>query len=100
MEQCEADVHARRITRALQNTADPAPEQVRTTLVGLGYIDERIHGPERAGRRVKFTLDLRVQGGELFLDGRTGGGTTAIEPYGASPKVECRDVRVDEASSS
>ncbi|MEU6354010.1 hypothetical protein ABZ896_32550 [Streptomyces sp. NPDC047072] len=100
VERCEADVHERRITRALRDNADPTPEQVRTTLVGLGYIDKRIHGPERAGARVEFTLDLRVLGGHLCLDGRTGGGTTVIESYGASPEVECRDVRVDEASSS
>lgn len=75
-----------------QCTADPTPQKVRTALVGLGYIDERIHGPERVGERVTFTLDLRVLGGELW-HGRTGSSTTVVESYGASPEVECLDVR-------
>ncbi|MEU9173982.1 hypothetical protein AB0D34_40510 [Streptomyces sp. NPDC048420] len=93
VEKCEADIHDRRITKALTTTPATTPEQVRRTLHTLGYIDERIHGPELAANRVKFTLDLRLLGGSLCLDGVTADGRTTVEPYGASVEVECRDVR-------
>lgn len=93
LEKCEADIHDRRITKALTTTPATTPEQVRRTLHTLGYIDERIHGPELMAGRVKFTLDLRLLGGSLCLDATTAAGRTRVESYGASVEVECRDVR-------
>ncbi|MFF0010278.1 hypothetical protein [Streptomyces sp. NPDC005374] len=92
-EKCEARIHSRRITKALADTPTPSPQQVRQTLHDLGYIDERIHGPRRSGDTVKFTLDLRLLGGELCLDGTTGSGGTVVESYGGSQEVECLEVR-------
>ncbi|MFE7244207.1 hypothetical protein [Streptomyces sp. NPDC057580] len=93
VEKCEAPLHARRITKALNRMPDPTPSRVREALRGLGYIDERIHGPQRSGKTVEFILDLRVMGGQLCLSGSVSGARTAIEPYGASPEVGCPDVR-------
>ncbi|WP_247196682.1 hypothetical protein [Streptomyces sp. GESEQ-35] len=93
VEKCAARGHVRRITKALKDIADPTPGQVGDVLRDLGYIDERVDGPQRSGERVEFTLDLRVLGGQLCLDGSVTGTGTAIEPYGASPEVECLDVR-------
>ncbi|WP_249125850.1 hypothetical protein [Streptomyces sp. A2-16] len=93
VEKCTARIHGRRITEALADTPAPTPRQVRRTLHDLGYIDERIHGPRRSGEQVKFTLDLRLLGGELCLDGTTGPGGTVVESYGGSPEVECLEVR-------
>lgn len=92
-ERCEARIHSRRITSALADTPAPSPLQVRQTLHDLGYIDERIHGPHRSGDTVKFTIDLRLLGGELCLDGTTGSGGTVVEAYGGSTEVECMEVR-------
>ncbi|GGN79449.1 hypothetical protein GCM10011579_063930 [Streptomyces albiflavescens] len=93
VEKCEAGIHARRITKALKGTPDPTPRQVREVLRGLGYIDERIHGPQRSDESVEFTLDLRVMGGQLCLSGSAKGTRSVIEPYGASPEVGCLDVQ-------
>ncbi|NGO13321.1 hypothetical protein G5C60_38420 [Streptomyces sp. HC44] len=95
VEKCTAGIHTRRITKALKNTPDPTPQQVRKTLHDLGYIDERLHGPQRSGESVKFTLDLRILGGGLCLSGSTTGTKTAIEPYGAtaSEEISCLDVQ-------
>ncbi|MGW4032768.1 hypothetical protein ACWEFL_26285 [Streptomyces sp. NPDC004838] len=91
-EKCAARVHSQRITKALESQPAPAPQPVKKTLRGLGYIDERIHGPQRSGDRVEFTLDLRILGGELCLSGNVTGTKTVIEPYGASSEVDCTDV--------
>lgn len=97
VEKCDARIHARRITKALEDTTDPTPRQVGEVLRGLGYIEERIHGPRRSGESVEFTLDLRLLGGQLCLSGRVTGtdtGTrTVFDPYGASPEVSCLEVR-------
>ncbi|GAA3484984.1 hypothetical protein [Streptomyces yanii] len=90
VEKCEAPLHARRITKVLDRMPDLKPSRVREALRGLGYIDERIHGPQRSGETVQFIVDLR---GQLCLSGSVGGARTAIEPYGASPEVGCPDVR-------
>lgn len=92
-EKCEARIHARRITKALKGAPDPTPRQVREVLRSLGYIDERIHGPQRSGQSLEFTLDLRVLGGQLCLSGSVTSTRTAIEPYGASSEVGCLDVQ-------
>lgn len=92
-EKCDARIHARRITKAFRGTPDPTPRQVREVLRGLGYIDERIHSPQRSGESVEFALDLRVLGGQLCLFGSVTGTRTVIEPYGASVEVGCLDVQ-------
>ncbi|MEV6593083.1 hypothetical protein [Streptomyces acidicola] len=96
VEKCDARIHTRRITKALKDTADPTPGQVGDVLRGLGYIDERVHGPQRSGESVEFTLDLRVMGGQLCLSGSVTGARTVVEPYGASEEVGCLDVRRSE----
>ncbi|MFG2022607.1 hypothetical protein [Streptomyces sp. NPDC048825] len=86
--------HARRITEALKTAPDPTPQQVRETLHCLGYIDERLDGPQRSGKTVEFTVDLRILGGKC-LSGSTTGTKTVLEPYGAiaSDDVRCLDVQ-------
>jgi len=94
VEKCDAEQHVRRITKALAaGSAHPAPEDVDTVLRGLGYLQERIDGPQRARGGVEFTLDLRVMGGSLCLSGTTTGTRTTIEPYGADVEVACTEVR-------
>ncbi|WP_234048064.1 hypothetical protein [Streptomyces liliifuscus] len=93
VEKCDARVHSRRIAKALKGTTDPTPGQVKDVLRGLGYIDLRIHGPQRSGESVEFTLDLRLLGGELCLSGKVTGTRTITDPYGGSPEVACPDVR-------
>ncbi|SNX63065.1 hypothetical protein SAMN06272735_4862 [Streptomyces sp. TLI_55] len=94
VEKCEAREHTRRITKALAaGTADPAPGDVAGVLRKLGYLEERIDGPQRARGGVEFTLDLRVMGGSLCLSGTTTGTKTTIEPYGADVEVACTEVR-------
>ncbi|MEV0175223.1 hypothetical protein AB0I00_29400 [Streptomyces sp. NPDC050803] len=92
LEECEADIHTRRITKALAETPNPTPQQVTDTLHTLGYIDERIDGPQLDGEKVNFTLDLRIMDGQLCLSGSTTGTHTTIDPYGASPEVDCTAV--------
>ncbi|MEU2061221.1 hypothetical protein [Streptomyces sp. NPDC013455] len=94
VEKCEGRVHARRITDALEKTPDPTPDQVRDALRRLGYVDERVEGPRMAGASVTFTLDLRVMGGQLCLDGTVTGDRTTVAAYGATPQVKCQTVRL------
>ncbi|POX59653.1 hypothetical protein C3492_31770 [Streptomyces sp. Ru62] len=93
VEKCAARAHARRITDALEKTPGPTPDQVQEALRGLGYLDERTDGPRRSAGGVGFTLDLRIMGAHLCLDGTVTGTETAVVPYGASPRVSCREVR-------
>ncbi len=93
VEKCAARAHARRITDALKKTPDPTQHQVKDALRGLGYLDERVDGPRRSAGGVGFTLDLRIMGGQLCLDGTVTGTKTAVVPYGASPQVTCQEVR-------
>ncbi|PWI17201.1 hypothetical protein DI272_25845 [Streptomyces sp. Act143] len=94
VEKCEARQHVRRITKALAaGSADPAPEDVGAVLGGLGYIQERVDGPQRARGGVEFTLDLRVMGGSLCLSGTTTGTKTTIDSYGADVEADCTEVR-------
>ncbi|MCX5602202.1 hypothetical protein OOK29_28995 [Streptomyces phaeochromogenes] len=93
VEKCDARVHSRRIAKALKGTPDPTPGQVKDVLHGLGYIDLRIHGPQRSGEGVEFTLDLRLLGGELCLSAKVTGTRTVTDPYGGSSEVACPDVR-------
>ncbi|POX49503.1 hypothetical protein C3489_24460 [Streptomyces sp. Ru71] len=81
-EQCAARRHAERITKALGTLPDPTPAQVRAALRGLGYLDERIHGPERSGAVARFFLDLRLMDSPLCLKGTVRDGKTVIETYG------------------
>ncbi|SEG52872.1 hypothetical protein SAMN04489712_10659 [Thermomonospora echinospora] len=92
-EKCEARIHARRITKALKSAPGPTSQHVEKILRSLGYIDERLHGPQPSGQSVVFTLDLRVLGGRLCLFGNVTGTKTHIEPYGVSPEVGCLDVQ-------
>ncbi|WP_326757943.1 hypothetical protein OHB35_04725 [Streptomyces phaeochromogenes] len=93
VEKCDARIHSRRIAKALKGTPDPTPAQVKDVLHDLGYIDLRIHGPQRSGEGVEFTLDLRLLGGELCLFAKVTGTRTVTDPYGGSSEVACPDVR-------
>lgn len=98
IEECDARIHERRIAKALQGADNPAPTpaQVGTVLRGLGYIDERVNGPQQDGESAEFTLDLRLLGGGPCLTGRVQGTEVAFESYGGHPEVDCQDVRLDE----
>lgn len=74
-------------------SSDPGFLAFKDVLRGLGYIDLRIHGPQRSGESVEFTLDLRLLGGELCLSGKVTGTRTVTDPYGGSPEVACPDVQ-------
>lgn len=93
IEKCAARNHERRITEALSGMTDPTPQQVRTALHRLGYIDQRIHGPRRSGDAMQFVLDLRSMGGELCQSVRVGGARLDVESYGGSVEVSCTDVQ-------
>ncbi|MEW2288106.1 hypothetical protein [Streptomyces sp. NPDC047841] len=93
LEKCAARAHTRRITDALEKTPGLTPARVGEALRGLGYLPERIDGPRRSAGGAGFTLDLRIMGGHLCLDGTVTGTTTTVVPYGASPQVACREVR-------
>ncbi|MFI9121827.1 hypothetical protein ACIGW0_20865 [Streptomyces bikiniensis] len=75
---CASVQHEQRIVEALQAVANPTPANVRRTLNGLGYIDERIHGLEQDGRTTRFRLDLREGGGRLCEVGTAAGEATEV----------------------
>lgn len=75
---CASARHEQRVIAALQQVAEPTPAKVRTTLKGLGYIDERIHGVEQDGRTTRFYLDLRESGGQLCEAGLAAGEQTEV----------------------
>ncbi|MFJ8662159.1 hypothetical protein [Streptomyces sp. NPDC093795] len=94
VDRCVAPLHGKRIAKALDGKADPAPASVEKVLHSLGYdVDHRLHGPQAVNGKVEFTLDLRFMGGELCLTGRYDGTRTSFDPYGASPEVRCTDVK-------
>ncbi|MEV6104508.1 hypothetical protein AB0M28_07285 [Streptomyces sp. NPDC051940] len=93
-EKCAAARHTARVDKALAGTPDPSRTQVADALRRLGYIDERVEVPQLpAGGGVDFTLDLRVMGGALCLDGHVAAGRTTGTPYGAVAEVPCAGSR-------
>ncbi|WP_406054533.1 hypothetical protein OG462_04140 [Streptomyces sp. NBC_01077] len=76
---CASGLHEERITQALLKLKDPAPDEVRKILNGLGYVDERIHGLERTGAATHFFLDLREKGGRLCVKGSAAGENTVVD---------------------
>ncbi|MFI5963935.1 hypothetical protein ACIA8J_17355 [Streptomyces asoensis] len=77
-DRCASVQHEQRIVEALQTVSRPTPAEVRKTLNGLGYIDERIHGLEQDGGTTRFTLDLRESGGQLCEAGVAAGEATEV----------------------
>ncbi|MEU4083327.1 hypothetical protein [Streptomyces aureus] len=75
---CASVQHEQRIIQALQAVPEPTPAKVRTTLNGLGYIDERIHGLRQDGEVTRFHLDLRESGGRLCETGLAAGEQTDV----------------------
>ncbi len=71
---CVSAHHEQRVIAALQKVADPTPAKVRKTLNGLGYTDERIHHLKQDGKKTRFHLDLREDGGRLCESGLAAGG--------------------------
>ncbi|MFF8381425.1 hypothetical protein ACF07V_35545 [Streptomyces sp. NPDC015661] len=82
---CAGVQHEQRVAEALLQLKKPDPAQVRKTLNGLGYIDERIHGLKRSGAVTTFAVDLRDKGGRLCLDGTANGELTEVEACVAPP---------------
>lgn len=80
-EWCAGHLHVERVTHALMAIEKPTPELVRAALNDLGYVDERILGPRRTEGKIRFLLDLRVDGGKLCLWGETGGGEPYVELF-------------------
>ncbi|WP_437104607.1 hypothetical protein [Streptomyces sp. enrichment culture] len=76
---CAGVQHTQRVAEALLQDKQPDPAQVRATLHGLGYIDERIHGLKQSGRATEFVIDLRDKGGRLCLDGTANGELTEVD---------------------
>ncbi|MFI5479282.1 hypothetical protein ACIBAB_09180 [Streptomyces rubiginosohelvolus] len=77
---CVSAHHEQRIIAALQMLADPTPAKVRTTLNGLGYTDERIHHLKQDGKKTRFHLDLREDGGRLCASGLAAGAVSDVVP--------------------
>lgn len=76
---CAGVRHEQRVAEAVLQLKHPDPAQVRKTLNGLGYIDERIHGLKQSGTVTTFVIDLRDKGGRLCLDGTAHGELTEVE---------------------
>jgi hypothetical protein len=91
-EQCAARRHAARIGKVLDALPDPTPAEVRAALRGLGYLDARIHGPERPGADTRFFLDLRVMDSPLCLKGTVRNGKTVVEAFGVPANEPFRAV--------
>ncbi|MFI7324071.1 hypothetical protein ACIBQ3_05170 [Streptomyces rubiginosohelvolus] len=77
---CVSAHHEQRIIAALQMLADPTAAKVRTTLNGLGYTDERIHHLKQDGKKTRFHLDLREDGGRLCESGVAAGAVSDVVP--------------------
>ncbi|MEV5577215.1 hypothetical protein AB0L39_01470 [Streptomyces parvus] len=78
---CLSAHHEQRVIAALQMLADPTPATVRKTLNGLGYTDERIHHLKQDGKKTRFHLDLREDGGgRLCESGVAAGAVSDVVP--------------------
>ncbi|MCC8478005.1 hypothetical protein LMJ41_08900 [Streptomyces globisporus] len=78
---CVSAHHEQRVIAALQMLADPTPAKVRKTLNGLGYTDERIHHLKQDGKKTRFHLDLREDGGgRLCESGVAAGADSDVVP--------------------
>ncbi|MFI1562687.1 hypothetical protein ACH4ZX_06360 [Streptomyces sp. NPDC020490] len=81
VEACEGRVHSERVTLALTGLDKPTPRQVARKLNKLGYPGSRVHGLRAERGAVRFSVDLRVMGGQLALKGTAAGGKTAVEAF-------------------
>ncbi|MFE8913798.1 hypothetical protein [Streptomyces globisporus] len=72
--------HEQRVIAALQMLADPTTAKVRKTLNSLGYTDERIHHLKQDGKKTRFHLDLREDGGRLCESGVAAGAVSDVVP--------------------
>lgn len=79
-DRCVSAHHEQRVIAALQMLADPTPAKVRTTLNGLGYTDERIHNLKQDGKKTRFHIDLREDGGRLCETGLAAGAVSDVVP--------------------
>ncbi|MFJ5866688.1 hypothetical protein ACIQEY_20040 [Streptomyces parvus] len=78
---CVSAHHEQRVIAALQMLADPTPATVRKTLNGLGYTDERIHHLKQDGKKTRFFIDLREDGGgRLCASGVAAGAVSDVVP--------------------
>ncbi|MFJ9986344.1 hypothetical protein ACIQUD_20300 [Streptomyces globisporus] len=79
-ERCVSVHHEQRVIAALQMLADPTTAKVRKTLNSLGYTDERIHHLKQDGKKTRFHLDLREDGGRLCESGVAAGAVSDVVP--------------------
>ncbi|MFD3816746.1 hypothetical protein ACFWRZ_16885 [Streptomyces rubiginosohelvolus] len=77
---CVSAHHEQRIIAEMQMLADPTPTKVRAILNGLGYTDERIHHLKQDGKKTRFHLDLREDGGRLCESGLAAGAVSDVVP--------------------
>ncbi|NUV70083.1 MULTISPECIES: hypothetical protein [unclassified Streptomyces] len=78
---CVSAHHEQRVIAALQMLPDPTPATVRKTLNGLGYTDERIHHLKQDGKKTRFYIDLREDGGgRLCESGVAAGAVSDVVP--------------------
>lgn len=93
-EECAAQRHQLRISKAFSGTVTATYEQMRDRLTTLRYPRARIHRmPNFAGRPVS-RLDLRVGADHLALEVTDIGGGVMVRAFGAPQGVSVTDVRL------
>ncbi|MFD7260430.1 hypothetical protein [Streptomyces sp. NPDC059874] len=94
-EQCAAERHAGRISRAFSGADTATYEQMRQKLTSLGYPAARIHRmPDFSGEPVA-RLDLRVGADRLALEVTGGHLGVMVEAFGAPEGVSVTEVRLE-----
>ncbi|MDX2953249.1 hypothetical protein [Streptomyces caniscabiei] len=94
-EQCVADRHARRLSRAFSGTAVADHAALLTKLTSLNYPAARIHRvPDHLGAP-RVRLDLRVGGDHIALQVTATGLGVTTETFGASSGVSVTDVLLE-----
>ncbi|MDT0573487.1 hypothetical protein RM704_39625 [Streptomyces sp. DSM 3412] len=94
-EQCVADRHARRVSKAFSGTDVTDHAALLTKLTGLKYPAARIHRvPDHLGEP-RVRLDLRMGGDHVALQVTGTGLGVTTETFGASEGVSVTDVRLE-----
>ncbi|MEU9996090.1 hypothetical protein [Streptomyces sp. NPDC050848] len=94
-EECAAQKHQLRISKAFSGTDTASFEALRTKLTGLNYPAARIHRmPDFAGEPVA-RLDLRVGAEHLALQVTDIGSGVMVEAFGAPEGVSVTEVRLE-----
>ncbi|NGO80889.1 hypothetical protein G6045_35310 [Streptomyces sp. YC504] len=94
-EQCAAQRHQSRISRAFSGTGTPSYEALRDKLTTLRYPAARIHRmPDFSGEPV-VRIDLRVGADHLAVQVTDIGNGVMVEAFGAPDGVSVTEVRVE-----